>query len=907
MTYSSCKSNFNTKMKTFIFSLTVILAAAIGQTATVNFATNEFLVLLNHKLSVPVFIKADEDIYSVSADVIYDSLYLSVPDTDNNITNGIQPEFLFSSAFPNEKKFCAALEDDVQGRLVWGISHNLPTSSGSSFATNTLLVNAFFNAVKIGTNNLMFGFKRISDATGALITSSWNSANVYIITDKLPAPVAESFPLYSPGKSKNISWQNVNNADFYKAFCALDPLFSNIHQQSALISDTNFTFTSLIETTKYYYLVLATNSLGQRGYSLTNSSMQDFNPPTNIFFIVNNGIYYTNQNIISITYYAEDVSPMQVKTVIDDGSVTSWQPYYSWQTYYYTSTWENGEKILTGIFKDSAGQTSAVSAAICLDTIAPSNASIVINNNEGTTSVAFVDLNLNATDVNPLEMIIANKSDFSDAFWEDFRQNVTWDIQPDGAGIYTIYARFRDKAGNLSSIVFDDIFYNTAPGSDTNITLTTPANGATLMPGNILFAWNAGADVNNPQYLKITPGGTYPAIGQTTLTLANGSYSWFVFATNSWNTVTKSETRSLTVSSSLIEPIAPQNVREHQVLLVNIAANSDADISYKSDEINGAHYLDTNRCVFSLIPDFDTAGQNWNVPFIAQLNGNVDTQNMAVSVAAPAKKITKKKPLRFEDTDSDIIEIKYNGIKKNNSIVAFDGQRLIISNAYNKGKLVFKVKRNKKGGGNGTFYLQEIHLDDSGKGVSIAASVGSLFAEQFSIGSVKIGGESISNIFIESAKVISVKKGSIIGTIVVSNGFKKLLASDIIGAKIIVRNGDNISIKTKNNINDSVIVVNGTGNALAVKNIGTGGKGAITDSKIIVGLSENDNYTNTPAQAGFKLIKTKTMTNVEIAGSDYKKGKKGKEKEGKIKVKTPSNSTFYHTKSGTVTQEPVSK
>ncbi len=106
-----------------------------------------------------------------------------------------------------------------------------------------------------------------------------------------------------------------------------------------------------------------------------------------------------------------------------------------------------------------------------------------------------------------------------------------------------------------------------------------------------------------------------------------------------------------------------------------------------------------------------------------------------------------------------------------------------------------------------------------------------------------------------------------------------------------------------NNIADSLIIVNGAGNVLAVKKISTGGKGSITDSKIIVGLSEGTNYTNTPAQAGFKLIKTKTMTNVEIAGSGYAKGKKTK--DPKIKVKTPANSTFYHTESGVVTPKPV--
>lgn|GEM_PF-2596219 len=892
-------------MKTRILTLTVCFAALFAQAASVSFSTNKYLVLLNHILDIPVFIQAPEEIYSISADLVYESQYLSVPDTDGNITNGIQPVFDFSSIFPNPKKYCSALEDNVQGRLVWGISQNLPSASGTSFSTNSRLFTASFNAEEIGTNSLMFGFKKTLDTTGGVINASWDSANVYILSDKLPSPEVNDLSAYSPGSSLALNWPPVAGAEFYRAFCAFDPYFTNIFQQSAVISDTNYTFTSLIETTQFYYLVLATNVIGQRGFSVTNSTIQDFNPPTNISMTVNNGDYYTDSNIISIKFSGEDISPMFVKTDIDDGSHSAWSGYYYWNTYYYTSSWVNGAKKITGILKDSAGQTSAVSTTIVLDSIAPSNASLIINSGAGTTTVAAVSLALNADDANPIEMIVANKSDFSDGSWETYNSSKAWNLPDNGPALYSVYARFRDPVGHLSSIALDDIYYSAIPGSDTNIVLTSPADAATVFPGAITFTWNAGTDVNNPQYLNINPGTTVAGLGSQTVTLSHGVYSWFVYATNAWGELSKSDTRTLTVSSDIIDPIPPQTVREHQVLLVNLVVNGNAVLAYQATEIVGAHYLDTNKLVFSLIPDFGTAGQNWNVPFIAQLGGNCDTQQMAVTVSAPVKKISAKKPLRFEDADEDIIDIKYNGIKKNNSIVTFDGQRLIIANAYNKGKLVFKVKHNKKAGGDGSFMLHEVHVDDSGKGVNIAASVGSLFAENFSIGAIKIGGATLSNLYIESAKIISVKKGSIIGEIVVSNGFKKLLAEDILNGKIIVHNGDNVSIKTKNNIDKSNIIVDGAGNALAVKKIGTGGKGSITDSKIVVGLAEGDNFTNTPAQAGFKLIKTKKMTNVEIAGSDYKKGKKGKTKEPQIKVKTPANSTFYHTKSGAVTPEPV--
>ena len=893
-------------MKTLTFIITAWVTAISAQAATVSFSTNNYRVLLNHQLKIPVFVQANENIYSISADLVYESQYLAVQDSDGNITNGIQPVWDFSSIFPNPKKYCSALEDGVQGRVVWGLSQNLPSTSGTSFSTNSRLFTAFFNADEIGTNSLMFGFKKTTDSTGGVINTVWDSANVYIITDKLPPPEVNILPAYSPGSSLSLNWPSVTDAEFYKAYCAFDPYFTNIFQQSAFISETNYTFTSLIETTKFYYLILATNVMGQRGVSVTNSSIQDFNPPTNISITVNNNSYYTNSNIVSVKFSGEDITPMTVKADFNDGSpISGWSTYSSWSTYYYTSTWVNGEKEITGVFKDSAGQTSAVATTYILDTIAPSNALIIINNGAGTTALASVTLTLSADDISPLEMIIANKSDFSDGSWQSNISSRTWNLPNNGAGMYTVYARFRDPIGQLSPIVSDDIYYSAVSTPNTNIFLAAPANNASVVEGTVNFSWNAQADVYSPQYISISPGGVYAATDSYSVPLSPGNYTWFVYATNVYDIISKSETRALTVFiSPSIDPIAPQTVREHQILFVTLKVNNADDVSYDNSEIVGVHYLDTNRYIFSLIPDFDTAGQNWDVPFIAKNTSVSVTQNMNVTVVEGVKAITTKKPLRFEDADEDIIDIKYNGIKKNDSIVIFDGQRLIISNTYDKGKLVFKVKYNKKApSADGSFELQEVHIDNDTKGLSIAASVANIFAEQFSIGSIKIGGATLNNLYINYAKVISVSKGTIIGTIVVSNGFQKLSAADIINAKIIVHNGDNISISTKNDIDNSIIIVNGTGNALAVKKIGTGGKGEIKNSKIVVGLPEGADYTTVPAQAGFKLIKTKTMSDVDIAGSNYIKGKKVG--EPKIKVKNPNNSTYYHTESGVVTPEPV--
>lgn len=894
-------------MKTFLLLISVCYTAAALQAATVTFATNTFLALRNHAVEIPVYIQSDDALYGIAADMVYDSQFLSAIDTDNNSTNGIQPLIDFTSIIPSPRLYSSALEDNVQGRLVWGITQNKPSDTGVTFPARTHLLTASLYTEQIGTNSLFFGFKKITDTTGGVINATWDTANVYILTDLLPSPELGYLPPCSPGRTRALHWTPVQGADSYLALCAYDSALTRIAHTSPLITDTNYTFSSLIETTAYYYAVIATNTIGQQGISVTNTTMQDFNPPTNVTLTVNDGDTYTRNNILALKYYGEDITPMSVKATVNDGSEMAWQTYYYWNTYSCTTSWENGTKEITGIVRDAAGQTKNVNASIILDSIAPSNASIIINGGAGTTYLANVSLDLAAIDDNPMDMIIANNSDFSDGSWVDFTSQTNWTLPDNGPGIYTVYARFRDPVGGLSEIASDSIYFSTLPGADTNIVLTAPANNASVLPGNVVFQWNAGANVKTPQYLNITPGGTHVGVGQqATVTLSEGTYQWYVEADNDWDEISRSATRTLTVASGIIAPIAPQTIREHQILLLPLTVITDAMVVYDPADITGVHYLDTNRYVFSLIPDFGTAGEQWNVPFIATVGAAVETQTLAVTVNAPVKKVKDKKPLRFEDADEDIIDIKYSGIKKNNSTLVFDGQRLIISNAYEKGKLLFKVKQNKKAvSADGTFDLYELHIDGSSKKFKIDANVENMYAQDHTIKNVKIGGPTLSNMYVDYVKVLVVKNGTIIGNIIASNGFKKLMASDIINARIIVHSGDNMSIKVKNDIANSLIVVNGTAGSLAVKKIGTGGKGSIQDSTIIIGLPEGADYTNTPARAGFKLFKSKNVSNTEIVGSDYEKGKKGKTKEPKIKVKNPNNATFYHTQDGTVTPKPI--
>ncbi len=86
------------------------------------------------------------------------------------------------------------------------------------------------------------------------------------------------------------------------------------------------------------------------------------------------------------------------------------------------------------------------------DSTPPTNTSIIINNDEETTVVADVILTLSATGAK--QMMIANDSNFKNANWENYITTKKWTLTK-GNGKKTVYAKFKDIAGNISKAVQD--------------------------------------------------------------------------------------------------------------------------------------------------------------------------------------------------------------------------------------------------------------------------------------------------------------------------------------------------------------------------------------------------------------------------------------------------------------------
>lgn len=66
-------------------------------------------------------------------------------------------------------------------------------------------------------------------------------------------------------------------------------------------------------------------------------------------------------------------------------------------------------------------------------------------------------------DTRPItSMMIADNSRFAGAVWEPFSATRTWTLAPDANGFATVYAKFRNGAGNVSNVVSDEVWVRAA-------------------------------------------------------------------------------------------------------------------------------------------------------------------------------------------------------------------------------------------------------------------------------------------------------------------------------------------------------------------------------------------------------------------------------------------------------------
>jgi len=120
--------------------------------------------------------------------------------------------------------------------------------------------------------------------------------------------------------------------------------------------------------------------------------------------------------------------------------------------------------------------SSAWSGSPVADTVAPTGTAVSINAGATTTTSTTVTLTLTATGAS--DVMVSNVASFYNAVWVPYVSSMSWAL-PAGDGIKTVYAKYRDTAGNVSAPVQDTIGIGVAAPADTVPPPVTPATPAT--------------------------------------------------------------------------------------------------------------------------------------------------------------------------------------------------------------------------------------------------------------------------------------------------------------------------------------------------------------------------------------------------------------------------------------------
>jgi hypothetical protein len=197
-------------------------------------------------------------------------------------------------------------------------------------------------------------------------------------------------------------------------------------------------------------------------------------PPSELGLSINSGAEFTGSNMVTLSIEAVDIgSGLAKMSFSSDGIVWS-----AWEPFNTTRNWElsmgDGIKTLYLRTQDKTGnKADAISDTIILDTTAPRDLVIEINDNEQYTNIRRLEASLMATDAGSG---VAEMSYSYDSInwlpWEPFVQSKHIYLSSEASnGEKKIFYKVRDAVGNIAEPVYDNIILDTEPPYSLSITI----------------------------------------------------------------------------------------------------------------------------------------------------------------------------------------------------------------------------------------------------------------------------------------------------------------------------------------------------------------------------------------------------------------------------------------------------
>ena len=212
---------------------------------------------------------------------------------------------------------------------------------------------------------------------------------------------------------------------------------------------------------------------------------------------------------------------------------------------------------------------------VYVDTTPPTNTSISINNGDLSVTSTTVTLTLGATGAS--NVMLSNDSSFTSGAWVSYTTPKTWTLSGSD-GLKTVYAKFKDSSGNVSTAISDTITLGattTTGGLTTTTTTTTDTTGTTSTTtlgaySGLLKKGSSGTNVSKMQEVLLDLGynlGSWGADGsfggmtvtaikayQTSKSLTAdgivGPATWASLQTSSGTTTPATTTTDTTASTS---------------------------------------------------------------------------------------------------------------------------------------------------------------------------------------------------------------------------------------------------------------------------------------------------------------------------------------------------------------------
>ncbi|MEW6102301.1 MAG: hypothetical protein AB1630_00545, partial [bacterium] len=255
------------------------------------------------------------------------------------------------------------------------------------------------------------------------------------------------------------------------------------------------------------------DSQGNIGGTTSDTIILDTTPPTGTIEITGTSdepTKYTTINTVTLTLTANDTNGID-KIRFSNDNAESWS---AWEDQTLTKTWTlsqgDGTKIVYYQIRDNAGNTYITSDSIILDTEGATGASIVINEGAVYTNTENVTLTLWADEIatSPIdEMWISNNSDFSTGNWETYTTTKAWTLDtPATDGIKTVYARFKDEAGNTSTAVSDTI---TLDKTEPQGTISINDNATYTLTTSVLLTITGTDSLSGVSQMEVVNGTTF--------------------------------------------------------------------------------------------------------------------------------------------------------------------------------------------------------------------------------------------------------------------------------------------------------------------------------------------------------------------------------------------------------------